>query len=187
MKTPPSLLAGIFVLVCSGFCRAQPVLQTPSEFHILEAHGEASKQIIEKAWSVLYSSQVFATNAVGADGDPTTGCWALTVIVRYDREASVRLRESLPRQHRPETKLYMLTGLLALDPENAKRYPITSFSEQLRSSNTHTMHGCNYSAAGTFEADLEELYTRGPQRYLYKELPSIYETIDVARLEPPVK
>lgn len=175
------------VLFNCGLSLAQLPVPTPSEVEILKAHNDASKLIIEKAYSVLFNSQVFASRTVGEPGGSTSPCWALTVIVRYDPQAKQRLTDSLALTDQPEQKLYFLAGLLALDPATAKRYPIPAFPAKLRSTAAHTLDGCFYDYGKTFEGCLSSLYAGGTRRYLFDDLPSIYQTIDVSRHEEPKK
>lgn len=104
------------------------------------------------------------------------------MIVKYDSEALKRLTVSLSYIEQPEQKLYALTAMFALDPKTAERWPISSFPASLRDGSVHTMDGCIYSGA-SFEDALTEVYHSGASGYLFEELPTIYQTTDVARHE----
>lgn len=171
----------VLSLICS-LSLAQLPVQRPSEAEILKAKGDGAKIIIEKAYSILFHAQVFASRAIGEAGAPTSTCWALTVIVKHDPEALKRLAESLSHIKQPEQKLYALTAMFAVDPKTAERWPISSFPASQREGLVHTMDGCIYSGA-SFEDALIEVYHSGARRYLFDELPSIYQTTDVARHE----
>ena len=187
MKASSSIALCSVVFFHCDFAVAQLPVQKPSEVEILKAHNESSKLIIEKAYSVLFNSQVFASKEVGEPGAFTSSCWALTVIVRYDPEARQRLAKSLALTDQPEQKLYFLAGLVALDPASAKRYAISTFPEKLRSTAAHTLNGCSYDGGTSFEKCLSSLYEGTFRWYLFDDLPSIYLTIDVSRHEEPKK
>lgn len=178
----------ILSLLClaSAVAQAQFPIQHPSETEILKAGGLPAEMMIEKAYAILDRADVFASRAVGDGGTPTSACWALTVIVKHEAGARERLTEILPRIKGPETKLYILAGLLALDPETPKRHPQSDFPKELLKKAAHTMGGCIY-AKSTFEAELLTLYSEGASSYLFENLPSIYQTTDVRRFEDLVK
>lgn len=174
--------AAIVLVLISSLSSAQLPVQRPSETEILKAKGDSAKIIIEKAYSTLFHAQVFASRSIGEGGAPTSACWALTVIVKHDPEALKRLTESLSHIERPEQKLYALTAMFAVDPKTAERWPLSSFPASLREGWVHTMDGCHYSGA-SFEDALTGVYHSGAHQYLFDELPSIYQTTDVARYE----
>lgn len=182
MKTATAIALGLFLLPAFS----QIPVQRPTETEILQAKGVEAKVIIEKAYSILFKAQVFASRAIGADGGPTSSCWAMTVIVKHDPEALKRLTESLSYIERPEPKLYALAAMFSVDPKTAERWPLSSFPAAYRERVVHTMDGCIYSEA-TFESALEEIYHSGTRRYLFEDLPSIYQTTDVARHEDRTK
>ena len=178
MKTFAVIVLGLI----SSLSFAQLPVQRPSETEILKAKGDGAKIIIEKAYSTLFHTQVFASRAIGEAGAPTSACWALTVIVKHDPEALKRLTESLGYIEQPEQKLYVLTAMFAVDPKTSERWPISSFPAALRERLVHTMDGCIYSGA-SFEDALAEVYHSGARRYIFDDLPTIYQTTDVTRHE----
>jgi len=104
------------------------------------------------------------------------------VIVKYEAGARERLTAILPRIRSPETKLYILAGLLALDPETPKLHPQSDFPKELLTKQVHIMDGCLYGELD-FQSLLLMLYEGGAKSYLFEELPLIYETTDVMRLK----
>jgi hypothetical protein len=159
---------------------AQFPVQRPTETEILEKQGDDAKIIINKAYSLLCQAQVFASNTVGAGGDTPSACWALTVIVKYDKEALARLTQRLMSTEEPVAKLYLLTAMFAVDPKTAERWPISYFPASLRGTSVHHLDACDYSTPN-FQDLLNDIYQNGARRYLLTELPSIYQTIDVQR------
>lgn len=110
----------------------------------------------------------------------------MTVIVKHDQEALKRLTESLSSVKVPEQKLYILAAMFAIDSKTSERWPLSSFPASLREAIVHTMDGCIYGEA-SFEDILTEIYHSGSPRYLFNELPSIYQTTDVTRYEQKSK
>lgn len=176
MKKATAIALGLFVLPAFS----QFPVQRPTETEILQAKGVAAKVIIEKAYSILSQAQVFASRAIGDGAEPTSSCWAMTVIVKHDPEALPRLTRSLSFMEVPEQKLYALAAMFSVDPKTAERWPLSSFPAAYRERPVHTMDGCIYSRT-TFEGALEEIYRSGTRSYLFDDLPPIYRTTDVAR------
>ncbi len=154
--------------------------ELPSEEVILKKGGPDAAMIIEKARDILATSQVFASRGIGEGGTPTSSCWALTVIVRYDPIAKDFLNLLFDSAEFPEQRLYAIAGLITLDPTNKKRFApekIQPFADQL----VYTQFGCT-GAASRFGMETILLLTEDTAPYyLFKKLPSLYSTQSVLR------
>jgi len=156
--------------------------ELPDEEKVLAKGGPDAEAMIQKAQSILASAQVLATSGVGFAGAPTSNCWALTVIVRYDPKAKEFFDSLYERAQAPEQRLYAIAGLVTLDKAEAARFTpekIVEYADE----KVHTLVGCNGSQS-TFGVEAASLLKGGAAWYLYKRLPSIYETSDVARMVP---
>lgn len=129
MKKATAIALGLFVFPAFS----QFPVQRPTETEILQAKGVAAKVIIEKAYSILFQAQVFASRAIGDGAAPTSSCWAMTVIVKHDPEALPRLTRSLSFMEVPEPKLYALAAMFSVDPKTAERWPLSSFPQPIGS------------------------------------------------------
>ncbi|MDB6073341.1 MAG: hypothetical protein JWO89_981 [Verrucomicrobiaceae bacterium] len=155
----------------------------PDEEVILKKGGKDAQVLIEKAYDILENAEVFASQAVGYAGSPTRDCWALTVIVRYDSQALKRLAALYEETSQPETKLYAITGLIALDPKQKAKFAPPDFPAKLRDTPVQTMNGCVVDTRKTFGVAVGELEEAGPSAYLYQKLPSIYRATEVRRFK----
>ncbi len=173
LTTARSLTLAVLTMVCN---HARAAL--PDEEAILKKGGEEAAVVIQKAYEMLGHTETFASRAVSDGGSPTTGCWALTVIVRYDPNALAFLEDVYENVKGPETKLYAAAGLMALDPKQKVKLNPAKLSEKLRAMSVHVMSGCILMQE-PFERLLTMLLKDGPKAYLYEKLPSIYRTTDV--------
>ncbi len=174
------LIAAV-ALVCTGSIRAE----LPDDEALLKRGGADAVVIIQKARSILASVQVFASREIGEAGSPTASCWALTVIVRHDSEAKEFFNDLYRLGETPEQRLYAIAGLVSVDPMEKKRFTLDDISK-FTEMTVHTQFGC-ISARSTFGAELASLLESSAPYYLFETLPSIYQTVDVARHPEPTK
>jgi hypothetical protein len=160
---------------------AQFPVQRPTETAILEKQGDGARIIIDKAYSILSHARLLATCNVG-DGATPEACWALTIVVKHDKQALAQLTELLMSLEEPVPKLYVLAAMMAVDPKTAERWPISNFPAKLREAPVQSMRDCNIGFC-TFEEALPGVYEFGSALYILKELPSIYQTTDIAPRE----
>ena len=107
-----SVITTLWLIVASA--ATSSFAELPSEEAILKAGGADASAIVQKARTTLSIQQVFGSRGVGYGGQPTSGCWALTVIVRYDKEAKGIFDEIYRLYDEPAAKLYAIAGLLIL-------------------------------------------------------------------------
>ena len=170
-----------FAIYVGGMVRAE----LPNEESLLKQGGRGAEMIIRKAHGILATAQVLASSAVGAAGEPTSNCWALTVIVKHDSKAKTFLNELFRYATTPEQRLYAIAGLVSLDKtEGAKFAPdrISKFADQL----VHTEFGCIVSES-TFGTQAAEIIDGGVALYLFDKLPSLYQTVESTRFLLPMK
>lgn len=151
-----------------------------SEEAILKAGGAEAQQIILKAHDIVETAEVFASRGIGYGGQPTTGCWALTVIVRYDPKATEFLNDVFSLSQRPEPMLYAIAGLIALDENAKKRFSPEVLPKKLLDAQVQEMSGC-VGMSVAFRIALHWLLKDGASYYLYEKLPSIYRTVEAER------
>ncbi len=160
--------------------------ELPDEDAILKRGGVDAAAIICKARSIIEAARVFASRGIGESGEPTSACWALTVIVKYDKDAKDSFNALLDHADTPpEQRLYAIAGLLAVDPrEKARITPerIGKFSDL----NVQTQFGC-VGTNSTFGLEAYRLLENGSPSFLYDKLPSFYRTVDVPRFFEPKK
>lgn len=172
MNTPNRLCAFFLLL---GFAHAEIATET----EILKTGGPWAEVIVSKAHDQLLSAQAFASSYVGAAGQPTSSCWALTVIVLYDPKAQAYFESMLSQKVHPASKLYAAAGLIALDARNKELILKMRFDKAIQESKVYGLDGCS-GGEMTFEEHLTTLLEVGPRSYLYRDnLPSLYETIDI--------
>ncbi|WP_395750279.1 hypothetical protein [Prosthecobacter sp.] len=176
------LLLTVFTLM------ALPVLhaELAGEEALLKKGGPDAAKLINKARDILYNTQVFASRGVGEGGTPTDACWALTTLVRYDREAKSFLNDLFEQAEFPEQRLYGMAGLIALDPKEKSRFTEEKL-KQFAEERVCSQFGC-VGEASTFGIQryllLQDGYTG---YYLFKELPSLYSTTTVSRPKESAK
>jgi hypothetical protein len=149
----------------------------PSEEKVLRANGDEAKLVIQKAYSILFRANIFASKGVGIGGTPTASSWALTVIVRYDPEAVARLETAYRSTYPPVVKLYCLVGVFALDQTAGKRLAEDPIAVSLMATEINTLDGC-IAWARPFGDCLAGVLKGDTKRYFFEELPSIYKTCD---------
>src|SRR6478609_5331392 len=112
-----------------------------TEQQILDTGGPESRRVIEKAYEQLASAHMFEFTDVG-EGTPSASCWALTVIIRYDREeATERFTNIFTHSDKPFLRLYALLGLHLLNPKNPDWLP-TSQPKQFLEQRIWQAGGC---------------------------------------------
>lgn len=158
--------------------------EAQSETAILQAGGPGAGLIIAKAHDILSNAQVYAVGGVGVAGSPSSSCWALTVVVRYDPSAKEFLNRLLDNAE-PEGRLYAVAGLLLLEPDQKKRFQTVKFVERSED-RVWTLFGCS-GLLSRFEAQVNDLLEKGAKHLLFEKLPSLYETVDVRRPSSPGK
>jgi hypothetical protein len=154
----------------------------PDEENRLKRGGADAEMIIRKARSILASVQVLASRGIGESGTPTSACWALTVIVRYDPKAKEFLNELFQYAETTEQRLYASAGLASMDKPEAVKLAqdrITKFADDV----VHTQFGC-VASQSTFGLEAARITDGGASYYLFEKLPSIYRTTDVKRPTP---
>lgn len=171
------LVVGALFATAAGSVHAH----LPDEEVILKSGGRDAEVLIEKAWALLTTAEVFATRAVWEGGDPPTTCWALTVIVRHDARAKERLNELFARTQVPEKKLYAMAGLLYLDAAEKARFT-PELLAPLADLPVQTQSGC-VGGESTFATEAASLQEHGTAPYIFEHLPSIYRTVEVRRKE----
>lgn len=174
MPSSVTLLAAVMVSLAA--LGAQPSDEEIS----LRGGGKDADLIIAKARDVLSNAQVYAVGGIGVAGSPSVGCWALTVVVRYDRSAKDFLNRMLECAE-PEGRLYAVAGLLLVEPKQRARFQTAKFVERSED-RVWTQFGCS-SLSSRFETEVNRLLEGGAKHLLFETLPSIYETVDVRR--PP--
>jgi hypothetical protein len=159
---------------------SQLLAELPSEETTLKAGGNDAKTIIQKARVLLSAQQVFAARGVGYGGEPTSGCWALTVLTRHDKEASEIFDVIFRSSDEPAAKLYAVAGLLILDPKKKNDFTPKKLGK-LAELEVQRLDRC-IGDVTTFGAIVAELIEHGSSRYTYDTLPSLYSTTDCAKI-----
>ena len=168
------------MLFCGVSCHSP---ELPSEEAILKTGGHNAELVIEKAKNILYHTQVFSTTYWDRGGIPSSACWALTVIIRYEPKPKQFLNELYLLSHRygpynPTAKLYAIAGLIIIDPTMREKFAVKDIPKELRESMVKQQRGC-VGKSLTFGAALEELVKAlRPEEYLFDELPPLYTTRD---------
>jgi hypothetical protein len=149
--------------------------------------------VFEKALNLLADAEVFASRAVGdVPGTFTDTCWALTVLVRYDKDAKAKFEMIIEADVFPEARLYALAGLFLVMSNHKEKYQPKHFTEAELKQPIHRQDGCVYAKDEwlTFGLALDclsradgKLYP-GPGSYLIDDLPPLYKTTRVRRLPP---
>ena len=170
------VLAACLLLLCPP---AKAFAQFPDEEALLKAGGDVADKIIYKARAVLATQQVLASKAVGFGGQPSSGCWALSVVVRFDKEAKEILEAIYQSCNEPATRLYAIAGLTIVDPDSKTRFT----SEKLGSAahqKVEYIDGCEGSTVSFGDA-AKSLILYGSKGYIYDKLPSLYDTVDCTK------
>ncbi len=152
--------------------------ERPVEVEMLEGTVDQAAEVIEKAYDMLEATTVFASAYVGDAASPTRGCWALTVIVRYDPTAKEYLTKLAKTGKTPASRLYAIAGLMALDNANRERFSKLGTGRGAGDTAVEHMIGCIFSKT-TFAEAVSELVKHGPGLYLFDQLPSVLETWDL--------
>lgn len=158
--------------------------EVQGETAMLQTGGPSAVRIIAKAHDILSNAQVYAVGGVGVAGSPSSTCWALTVVVRYDPSAKEFLNRLLDYAE-PEGRLYAVAGLLLLEPDQKRRFQTAKFAERSED-RVCAQFGCS-SLISRFETQVNRLLEDGAKHLLFEKLPSIYETVDVRRPPSPKK
>jgi len=179
-RSPPAMTSCIRAIrLIIAFAASTTLAELPSEEAILKAGGGDASAIIQKARTTLSLQKVFGSRGVGYGGRPTSGCWALTVIVRHDKEAKEIFHEIYRLCDEPAAKLYAMAGLLILDPQSKKDFTPEKLGK-LAELEVERLDGC-IGTTSTLGAVVAELIELGAARYTYEKLPSIYQTADCTK------
>ncbi len=151
----------------------------PNEDAVLKAGGNTAETIIKKARTTLSAQQVFASRGVGYGAQPSSGCWALTVLVRYDRQAKQFFEEVCHYDGQPAAKLYAVAGLLTLDPKTIPDFASLHL-DHLLDTRVPSLDGCDGDPT-VFSRMVTHLTEHGTSKYVYDRLPSLYQTVDCSK------
>ena len=168
------LSAGLLAFACPN-CRS-----LPGESRALSSGGREAQLILEKARDTLANQRVFAARRVGYGAQPTSGCWALTVLVKYDPNAKTTLTEIARFTTHPAVKLYALAGLMALDPAHdpdLKSLGIPASAHR----RVECLDGCDGEVLPLSRA-AARLRQSNPSNYIYETLPPLLATTDCQSL-----
>lgn len=184
-------VVGLVIGLCFGL-GIRAFALSPEET-ILKEGGPESKVVINKAFFILAQAEVFASRAVGDIGTFTNTSWALTVLVRYDKDAKASFESILfapAEEVTPEARLFALVGLFLVAPEERRKYQPKFFGHEKLNQPIERLDGCNGERGAwlTFGLCLESLLStdgkaryRGADAYLIEDLPPLYQTTRVGR------
>lgn len=118
------------ILLCTGILMVQKAFAA-SDQAALDSGGSGAQQVVQSAYLYLASTWIFELpyNVVGKN---SASCWALTVLVRYDKEqASKRLAEAFDTSDNVYLKIYALIGLHLITPDESRWEPLRQSNDFL--------------------------------------------------------
>ncbi|WP_395747261.1 hypothetical protein [Prosthecobacter sp.] len=174
------LLFAVFAALSLPALGAEP----PGEEAVLKKGGAEAAALISKARDILSTAEVFATRVVNEPAVPTSSCWALTVIVRYDPKAREFLNALFESPKAPEQRLYAIAGLVTLDAAEKKRFGPAEIGA-VSSPPVQTQFGKMKNTTDLPTATYM-LLQQGTPYYFFPQLPPLSSTVNVTR-EPEAK
>lgn len=150
--------------------------ELPSEGTMLKEGGDDAQVIINKARTILMTQQVFASPKVGYGGQATAGCWALSVLVRHDKDAIKSFEEIFRGHYEPAAKMYALAGILLVDPQRKTDFTPEKLGK-VADLKVDRLDGCDGDTV-TCGSLVAQLLKNGASKYVYEKLPSLYLTTD---------